>query len=31
MELDNQTSITGNHEMLFDSLEQDKVRAAEKA
>lgn len=31
MELDSLTSIKDTHEMLFDSLEQDKVRAAEKA
>jgi len=31
MELDSLTSITGTHEMLFNSLDQDKVRAAEKA
>jgi len=31
MELDSLTSITDTHEMLFNSLEQHKVRAAERA
>jgi len=31
MELESLTSNTDTHEMLFNFLEQDKVRAAEKA
>lgn len=31
MELDSLTGITDTHEMLFNSLGKDKVRAAEKA
>jgi len=31
MELDSLTSITDIHKVLFNSLEQDKVRAAEKS
>jgi len=31
MELDSLTGITDTHEMLFNSLEKDKVKATEKA